>query len=228
MVLKGLDLVIPGKKITAIVGVSGSGKTTLMKLLLKYYPIDKGELLLGDINFRNIHSGNWRDKCGVVMQDGYIFSDTIAKNVALGRLNIDEDKVKWALETACIDDFVYNQLPLKHMTKLGEEGVGLSQGQKQRLLLARAVYKDPTHILLDEATSSLDANNEKKIMGNLNAFFEGRTVLIIAHRLSTVKNADNIIVLDEGKIVEQGRHEELVAVKGRYFQLIKDQLELGQ
>lgn len=227
LVLKDLNLKIPAQKITAVVGVSGSGKTTLMKMLLKYFPAIKGKIFLGSIDFENIHSGNWRNKCGVVLQDGYIFSDTIANNVALGDLAVDYDKVERSLRIACIDDFVLKELPLKHMTKIGEEGLGLSQGQVQRLLLARAVYKDPEYIFLDEATSSLDADHEKRIMDNLNDFFKGKTVIIIAHRLSTVKNADKIIVLDQGRIVEEGTHRALVEKRQRYYHLIKNQLELG-
>jgi ATP-binding cassette subfamily B protein len=228
LVLKNLNLVIPAKKITAIVGASGSGKTTLMKLLLKYFCPIKGQIFLGQTNFENIHSGNWRNRCGVVLQDGYIFSDTIANNVALGELVVDFDKLERSLRLACIDDFVFTELPLKHLTKIGEEGLGLSRGQVQRLLLARAIYKQPAYIFLDEATSSLDADLEKRIMDNLTDFFRGKTVVIIAHRLSTVKNADKIIVLDQGRITEEGTHQALVEKRQRYYHLIKNQLELGE
>jgi ATP-binding cassette subfamily B protein len=228
LVLKNLNLVIPAKKITAIVGASGSGKTTLMKLLLKYFCPIKGEIFLGQTNFENIHSGNWRNKCGVVLQEGYIFSDTIANNVALGELAVDFDKLERSLRLARIDDFVFTELPLKHLTKIGEEGLGLSRGQVQRLLLARAIYKQPAYIFLDEATSSLDADLEKRIMDNLTDFFRGKTVVIIAHRLSTVKNADKIIVLDQGRITEEGTHQALVEKRQRYYHLIKNQLELGE
>ncbi|MBM3251625.1 MAG: ATP-binding cassette domain-containing protein, partial [Candidatus Omnitrophica bacterium] len=228
LVLKDLDFAIPAKKITAIVGASGSGKTTLMKLLLKYFCPIKGKIFLGQTDFENIHSGNWRNKCGVVLQEGYIFSDTIANNVALGDLVVDFDKLERSLRMACIDDFVFKELPSKHLTKIGEEGLGLSRGQVQRLLLARAIYKDPACIFLDEATSSLDADLEKRIMDNLENFFRGKTVIIIAHRLSTVKNADKIIMLDQGKIVEEGTHQSLVEKRQRYYHLIKNQLELGE
>ena len=227
-VLKNLNFAISAGKITAIVGASGSGKTTLMKLLLKFYEPQKGEISLGNINFANLYSSNWREKCGVVLQDGYLFSDTIAKNIALGKMDIDYNKVKDALRIANIDEFMNENLPLGYGTKIGEDGLKLSTGQTQRLLLARAVYKDPEYLFLDEATSSLDANSERKIMENLNEFFKGRTVVIIAHRLSTVKNAANLVVLDKGRIVEEGTHDELVKKKNHYYNLVKDQLELGK
>ena len=226
-VLKNLTFNISANKVTAIVGVSGSGKTTLMKLLLKFYEVDKGEILLGKTNLKNIAQTAWRENCGVVMQEGYIFNDTIAGNVAVGVDNVDKEKLKDALDVACIKDFV-ETLPLSYNTKIGMEGVGLSTGQKQRILIARAVYKNPKFLFFDEATSSLDANNEKKIMENLNLFFENKTVLVIAHRLSTVKNAHQIIVLKNGKAIEIGSHSKLVNLKGEYYQLVKNQLELGK
>ncbi|GLB48607.1 peptidase domain-containing ABC transporter [Neptunitalea lumnitzerae] len=225
-VLKDLELNIPSKKITAIVGTSGSGKTTLMKLLLKFYSPSKGEMRLGSHNFKNIAQRAWREKCGVVMQEGFIFNDTIAYNIAIGETIVDKDKLLHAVKVANIKDFI-ESLPLSYNTKIGNEGVGLSTGQKQRILIARAVYKNPDILFFDEATSALDANNEKIIMNNLNQFFDDKTVVIIAHRLSTVKNAHQIVVLEQGKIVEIGDHATLVAKKGNYYHLVKNQLELG-
>ncbi len=225
-VIKNLDLTIPANKITAIVGVSGSGKTTLMKLLLKFYNLDTGEIMIGNHNLNNISQKAWRNHCGVVMQEGYIFNDTIAKNIAVGSDFVDHKKLVHATHVANIQSYV-DGLPLGFNTKIGLEGTGLSTGQKQRLLIARAVYKDPKFLLFDEATSALDANNEKVIMENLNEFFAGKTVVIIAHRLSTVKNAHQIVVLDKGKIVEKGNHQELTKLKGEYYNLVKNQLELG-
>ncbi len=226
MVLKDLDLVIPANKITAVVGTSGSGKTTLMKLLLKFYDPNTGEIKIAHQNLHSISPKAWRDKCGVVMQEGYIFSDTIANNIAVGEENIDKEKLRHAVTIANIKEHI-ESLPLGYNTKIGMEGIGLSTGQKQRILIARAVYKNPDYLFFDEATSALDANNEKVIMNNLNEFFKGKTVLIIAHRLSTVKNADQIIVLDKGKIAELGNHNELTAKRGAYYELVKNQLELG-
>ncbi len=223
-VIKNLDLTIPTNKITAIVGSSGSGKTTLMKLLLKFYELEKGEIFIGNYNINNISQYAWRNHCGVVMQEGYIFNDTIAKNIAVGETIIDKEKLNHAIEVANIKEYI-NDLPLNYNTKIGNEGIGLSGGQKQRLLIARAVYKNPKLLLFDEATSALDSNNEKIIMQNLNKFFIHKTVVIIAHRLSTVKNADQIVVLDKGKIIEKGNHSELTAKKGAYYQLVKNQLE---
>lgn len=225
-VLKELDLHIPANKITAIVGVSGSGKTTLMKLLLKFYKPDAGKMRIGNYEFENIAQKTWRNKCGVVMQEGYIFNDSIANNIAVGVDYVDKDKLLHAVEVSNIKDFI-ESLPLNYNTKIGMEGIGLSTGQKQRLLIARAVYKDPDYLFFDEATSALDANNEKVIMENLNRFFIEKTVVVIAHRLSTVKNAHQIVVLDEGKIKEVGDHKELVDQKGQYYNLVKNQLELG-
>jgi ATP-binding cassette subfamily B protein len=224
-VLKGLDLTIPANKITAIVGSSGSGKTTLMKMLLKFYEPNSGEINLGNNHLSNISHSAWREQCGVVMQDGYIFNDTIANNIAIGQDVIDKERLKKAVEIANIKDYI-DQLPLGYNTKIGMEGVGMSGGQKQRLFIARAVYKNPNFIFFDEATSSLDANNEKIIMENLNQFFKERTAVVIAHRLSTVKNADQIVVLEKGKIIERGTHKELTALKGNYYNLVKNQLEL--
>jgi ATP-binding cassette subfamily B protein len=224
-VIKGMDLEIPGRGITAIVGASGSGKTTLMKLLLQFYLPNQGEILLGNQNLNNVSQKVWRDHCGVVMQEGYIFNDTIAGNIALGEDQIDRKQLKWAAEIANIEEFI-EQLPLGYNTKIGMEGLGMSTGQKQRLLIARAVYKNPEYIFFDEATSALDAKNEREIMEKLNIFFHGKTAIVIAHRLSTVKNADLIVVLDKGMIIEQGTHKELVALKGSYFRLVQNQLDL--
>ncbi len=225
-VLKGLDLTIPAKKITAIVGTSGSGKTTLMKLLLKFYKPDEGNILLGPHELKNVAQKSWRAKTGVVMQEGFVFSDTIAQNIAVGEDQIDKQKLAHATHVANIDNFI-TDLPLSYNTKIGQEGMGLSTGQKQRLLIARAVYKNPDFLFFDEATSALDANNEKVIMERLHTFFENKTVVVIAHRLSTVKNAHQIVVLDQGSIIETGAHQELVQKKGVYYNLVKNQLELG-
>lgn len=225
-VLKNINLTIPKGKVTAIVGVSGSGKSTFMKLLLKFYNPTYGEIFLDDTNMRDINSDNWRNQCGVVMQDGYIFSSSIAENIAVADDKPDLEKLVFAAQTACINDFI-SSLPMGFNTKIGKSGIELSGGQKQRILIARAVYKNPNFIFLDEATSALDAENEKAIHDNLQDFFKGKTVLIIAHRLSTVKNADQIIVLKNGEIVENGSHQELVYNKADYFNLVKNQLELG-
>ena len=225
-VFENLNLTIPHQKTTAIVGASGSGKTTLLKLLMKFYEPNQGEIKIGSTKLKNISPRTWRDHCGVVMQEGYVFNDTIAQNIAVGEDYIDKNKLRKAVEIANIKDFVEG-LPLSYNTKIGNEGVGVSGGQKQRLFIARAVYKSPDYIFFDEATSALDANNEKIIMENLEQFFEGKTAIVIAHRLSTVKHADKIIVLDKGEVVEEGNHAELVAKKGEYYRLVKNQLELG-
>ena len=224
-VLKNLNLEIPQGKVTAIVGMSGSGKTTLLKLLLKFYEV-KGDIIVGNTPLGGLGASQWRGNCGVVMQDGFIFSDNIARNIALGDENPDMDKVYQACEVANILDFVEG-LPLGFNTKIGSEGNGISQGQKQRLLIARAVYKDPQYLFFDEATNALDANNEMKILENLEKFFKGRTVIVVAHRLSTVKNADQIVVLHKGEITEVGTHESLTRKRGEYYNLVKNQLELG-
>jgi ATP-binding cassette subfamily B protein len=225
-VLDNVCLEIPSGKITAIVGMSGSGKTTLVKLLLGFYPPVKGEIKVGEYNLQNLSTRLWRENCGAVMQDGYIFSDTIARNIAVSDEIIDTSRLLHAAKVANILEMVEG-LPLGFNTKIGQEGQGISQGQRQRVLIARAVYKNPEFIFFDEATNALDANNEKVIMENLSEFFQGKTVVVVAHRLSTVKNADNIVVLEKGKIVEQGTHKELTALRGVYYELVKNQLELG-
>jgi ATP-binding cassette subfamily B protein len=206
--------------------MSGSGKTTLVKLLLGFYPPVKGEIRIGEYDLQNINTHIWRENCGAVMQDGFIFSDTIARNIAVGDEYIDTQRLLHAANVANIREMV-ERLPLGFNTKVGQEGQGISQGQRQRILIARSVYKNPEFIFFDEATNALDANNERVIMENLNEFFKGKTVVIVAHRLSTVKNADNIVVLEKGKIVEQGTHKELAKMKGANFELVKNQLELG-
>lgn len=225
-VLDKIDLLIPTNKVTAIVGASGSGKTTLLKLMLGFYAPVEGEVILSGRNLNKYSDSSWRRNCGVVMQDGYIFSDTIANNIGISDEIPNMDKVRRAVEISNIADFIAS-LPLGFNTKIGADGQGLSTGQKQRLLIARAAYKDAKFLLFDEATNSLDANNEKFIMENLYKMFEGKTVVIVAHRLSTVKNADNIVVLNKGELVEQGTHKELIARKGYYYELVKNQLELG-
>lgn len=225
-VFENLNLTIPYQQTTAIVGASGSGKTTLLKLLMKFYDPDQGEIRIGNTNMKNISPRYWRDHCGVVMQEGYVFNDTIANNIAVGEDHIDKQKLRRAVEIANIKEFI-ESLPLSYNTKIGNEGVGVSGGQKQRLFIARAVYKAPEYILFDEATSALDANNEKVIMENLEQFFKGKTAVVIAHRLSTVRHADKIIVLDQGRVVEEGSHAELVDLRGEYYRLVRNQLELG-
>lgn len=227
-VLRNVSFTIPKNKITAIVGASGSGKTTLLKLLLSYYSPTEGFIKINNQSLSSIHSDDWRRMCGTVLQDGYIFAGTIAENIALADTHIDMDiqKIINAAKIACIHDFI-EELPMGYNTKVGSVGIQLSGGQRQRILIARSVYRDPQFLFFDEATSSLDANNEKQIMENLVNFFKGKTVIIIAHRLSTVKNANQIIVLNKGVIVEQGNHNLLVSNRGNYFELIKNQLELG-
>ncbi len=225
-VLRNLNLKIPENKVTAIVGTSGSGKTTLIKMLLGYYPPTEGDIQIGDQNLRNLSANQWRQRCGVVLQNGYIFSDSIARNIALGENFIDTQKLVYAARLANISDFIEN-LPLGYNTKIGQEGQNLSGGEKQRVLIARAIYKTPDFLFLDEGTSSLDANNERIIMQNLFEFYKTRTVVVVAHRLSTVKDAHQIVVLDKGSIVETGTHQELSSLKGHYYQLVKNQLEMG-
>ncbi|WP_165045656.1 peptidase domain-containing ABC transporter [Dysgonomonas sp. ZJ709] len=225
-VLDNISLVIPQNKVTAIVGASGSGKTTLIKLLLGFYTPNKGNIKIDQTPLQEINPHLWRQKNGAVLQDGFIFSDTIANNIAVGAEVVDRTKLTHAVNVANIKDFI-ESLPLKYNTKIGMEGNGISQGQRQRLLIARAVYKSPDFIFLDEATNALDANNERIILDNLNTFYKGKTVIIVAHRLSTVQHADNIIVLDKGKIIEEGTHPELIAKRGAYYILVKNQLELG-
>ncbi|TDO68931.1 ATP-binding cassette subfamily B protein [Flavobacterium chryseum] len=225
-VLDDLTLKIPANKITAVVGVSGSGKTTLMKLLLKFYEPEKGEVTIGNSQLKNISQKAWRSNIGAVMQEGFIFSDTIANNIAIGVDKVDKERLVYAADVANIKEYI-SELPLGFNTKIGTEGLGMSTGQKQRLLIARAVYKNPEILFFDEATSALDANNEKEIMRKLNIFFKNKTVVVIAHRLSTVMNADQIVVLDKGKIIEIGNHATLVEQKGNYFELVRNQLQLG-
>jgi ATP-binding cassette subfamily B protein len=223
-VFNGLSLVIPKGKITAIVGLSGSGKTTLLKLLLKLYDPTGGIIHIGKEKLNDLDVGQWRNLCGTVLQDGFIFSDTIAKNIALGFEEINEERLHDAIKMANIGDFVYN-LPKGIETEIGIGANGISQGQRQRLLIARAVYKNPELLLFDEATNALDSNNEQTIMNNLRDFFDNRTVVIVAHRLSTIKNADQIFVMEYGKILESGNHDTLMNNKGPYFNLINNQLE---
>ena len=226
-VLKDINLIIPKGKITAIVGGSGSGKTTLLKLLLKFYEPQKGDIRLGNTALAGISHRIWRSHCGAVMQESFIFSDSIARNIAVGEEHVDPGKLRHAVHVANISEFI-DGLPLGFNTMIGIEGVGISMGQKQRLLIARAVYRDPEFIFLDEATNSLDANNESIIVQNLASFLDGKTVVVVAHRLSTVKNADQIVVLKNGVIAERGTHQELVSQKGEYFILVKNQLELDE
>ena len=225
-VLDTLSLIIPANKVTAIVGVSGSGKTTLMKLLLKFYEPEKGSISIGNRQLSNISQKAWRSNIGTVMQEGFIFSDTIANNIAIGVDKVNKERLVYAANVSNIKEYI-DGLPLGYNTKIGAEGTGMSTGQKQRLLIARAVYKNPEILFFDEATSALDANNEKEIMRKLDIFFKDKTVVVIAHRLSTVINADQIVVLDKGKIIEIGNHSALVEQKGNYFELVKNQLQLG-
>ena len=225
--LEGVNLTIPANKVTAIVGASGSGKTTIVKLLQGFYEPLRGQITIGNNPLSLINPHLWRSKAGSVMQESFIFSDTIARNIAIATDEIDIDRLHHAVEVANIGDYI-NSLPLGYSTKIGMEGNGLSAGQRQRILIARAVYKNPEYIFFDEATNALDANNESIIMNNLQTFYQGKTVLVVAHRLSTVRHADKIIVLDHGKVIEEGTHEELTARRGAYYTLVKNQLELGQ
>jgi ATP-binding cassette subfamily B protein len=224
--LKDVDLFIEENRITAVVGTSGSGKTTLLKMILGFYKPVNGEILIGDTRLSNLSLKLWRQKVGAVMQDGFLFPDTIAYNIAPGSEPITEERLLKAVEIANIKGFI-ESLPLGYNTKIGANGHGLSEGQKQRLLIARVIYKNPEIIIFDEATNSLDANNEKVIVENLSGFFEGKTVIVVAHRLSTVRNADKIVVLDSGRITESGTHEQLISKQGAYYNLIKNQLDLG-
>jgi ATP-binding cassette subfamily B protein len=237
-VLENIDLVIPRGKVTAVVGASGSGKTTLVKLLLGFYRPTQGGIFIGGMPLQQIPPSEWRKRCGAVMQDGFIFSDTIANNIAECDERPNPHRLIRAVDTANIRDFIEN-LPLSYQTRIGAMGNGISQGQRQRLLIARAVYKDPEFLFFDEATNALDANNERTIVHNLQSFYRNtssagagpqkppKTVIVVAHRLSTVRNADQIIVLQAGRVVEQGNHDTLVAHRGTYYHLVRNQLELG-
>lgn len=224
--LDGVDCVIPEGKVTAIVGTSGSGKTTMIKLLLGYYKVLDGNITIGNTDLQQYNLKWWRRHCGVVMQDGVIFSESIARNIAVDDGEIDSERLQLAARIACIEDYILS-LPLQYNTLIGQDGVGLSQGQKQRILIARAVYKNPDYIFLDEATNALDANNERAIVENLMEFYRGKTVVVVAHRLSTVKHADQLLVVEKGRIVETGTHEDLICRQGAYYHLVKNQLELG-
>jgi len=225
-VLDGINLVIPHNRVTAIVGASGSGKTTLVKLMLGFYQPTKGTIKIGETGLQNINPHVWRAKTAAVLQDGFIFSDTIANNIAVGEDIVNKERLVEAVKTANIGEFI-DSLPLGYNTKIGMEGNGISQGQRQRILIARAVYHDPQFIFFDEATNALDAKNEREIMEHLEKFYRGKTVVVVAHRLSTVRNADNIVVLEKGKVAEQGTHDELTDRRGIYYELVKNQLELG-
>jgi ATP-binding cassette subfamily B protein len=225
-ILDNISLTIPYGKITAIVGTSGSGKSTLLKLILGFYRPIEGKITLNDKPLYDYSDKQWRKKCGVVMREGFIFSDSIKNNIGVSDENPDIEKIKRAIKIACLEDFI-ESLPIGYNTEIGADGQGLSTGQKQRILIARAVYKNAPIVIFDEATNALDANNEKAIMNNLKCFFQGKTVIVVAHRLSTVKDADNIVVLNDSRIVEEGKHNELVTLKGYYYELIKNQLELG-
>lgn len=224
--LDGMDFVISEGKVTAIVGTSGSGKTTMIKLLLGYYKVLDGSITIGETDLQRYNLKWWRRHCGVVMQDGVIFSESIARNIAVDDGEIDTERLQLAARIACIEDYILS-LPLQYNTLIGQDGVGLSQGQKQRILIARAVYKNPEYIFLDEATNALDANNERAIVENLMEFYRGKTVVVVAHRLSTVKHADQLLVVEKGRIVETGTHEDLICRQGAYYHLVKNQLELG-
>lgn len=224
--LDDINIHIPHGKVTAIVGASGSGKTTLIRLMLGYYPVSGGKLTIGGTDVNTLNKKWWRRQCGVVMQEGAIFSESIARNIAVDDNDVNQEQVYQAADLACIKDDIF-YLPLRFNTKIGRDGMGLSQGQKQRILIARAIYKNPDYLFLDEATNSLDASNEYDIVTNLEKFYAGKTVVIVAHRLSTVRNADQIIVLKHGQVVEIGNHESLTAKRGTYYKLVRNQLELG-
>ncbi len=224
-VLKDINLTVPAGKKTAIVGLSGSGKSTLLKLMLKVYEPTWGEIMVGDTPIKSVKNSFWRGECGIVSQEGFLFSDTIANNISISDERVDKEKLRRAVTISNIKEFIEG-LPLKYNTKVGQDGNGISQGQKQRLLIARAVYKNPQYIFFDEATNSLDAHNESEILKQLDNFLDGKTVVSVAHRLSTVKNADQIIVLKEGKIIESGNHETLISLQGEYFRLVKEQLNI--
>lgn len=224
--LDDINIHIPHGKVTAIVGASGSGKTTLIRLMLGYYPVSGGKLTIGGTDVNKLNKKWWRRQCGVVMQEGAIFSESIARNIAVDDNDVNQEQLYQAADLACIKDDIF-YLPLRFNTKIGRDGMGLSQGQKQRILIARAIYKNPDYLFLDEATNSLDASNEYDIVTNLEEFYAGKTVVIVAHRLSTVRNADQIIVLKHGQVVEIGNHESLTAKRGTYYKLVRNQLELG-
>lgn len=223
--MKNINLEIPVGKVTAIVGASGSGKTTLLKLMLGFYYPVVGDLYVDDYKMKDVDMDTWRDRCGVVMQDGRIFSSTVAENIAFADETPEPMRLQEAARIAAIEERI-KVLPMGYHTRIGETGINLSGGEKQRIFIARAVYKQPDFVFFDEATSSLDANTERTILSNLQKFYQGRTVLIIAHRLSTVKQADNIVLMDDGEIMEQGNHEELLKLNGYYRRLVENQLEI--